>query len=399
MKLRPLSLPQVNMETLVPYGFFWDSGSGSDAVYGYPVFFDINLNVSKTTDMFQSLVDGQYLDPDLTGLVTTTMLLFNPELGLFSLVQVYAKPDPTGGTILDSDMAIFDPDCYDFRHNSNDLVRVVLELVFTVVLVFLLKDECAEFVERFGQGREAGENALAASMRYFGDYKNVIDLTSYIILASAMFNWYQITNANMYFWDVVELRFELYSHGEMGVGRLFELQKAPAASAFELLDKAQRIVNLWASYVTLVGWAIFLLCVQFMKNLDFHPKLGLVTKTFLACGADLLFFCILFAVVHTIYSFVGCILFGNYTSAYADLGTGWLTTFNMMMGNYAPQDDMGQDTSTSLFYWGYIILASTLLLNALLGIILGAYESVNEAANDIKEEDVVSVMMNEVSLV
>ena len=77
----------------------------------------------------------------------------------------------------------------------------------------------------------------------------MLDLSSYIILAVAMFNWYQITNANIYFWAVVELRFNLYSHGEMGVGRLFELQKAPAEDAFELLDKAQRIVNLWSNYV------------------------------------------------------------------------------------------------------------------------------------------------------
>ena len=88
--------------------------------------------------------------------------------------------------------------------------------------------------------------------------------------------------------------------------------------------------------------------------------------------------------------------FGNYTSAYSNLGDGWLTTMQMMVGNYAPQDDLGQDTITSLFYWIYILIASTLLLNALLGIILGAYDQVSEAANAITEEDVVKVMINEV---
>ena len=299
---------EVSLDTLVPYGFFWDSGAGSGDVYGYPVFFDINLNVSKTTDMFQSLVDGQYLDPDLTSLVTTTLLLFNPELGLFALVQVSASPDPTGGTDLSSDMALFDPDFYDFGHNAGDVWRVALEVFFTIVLIYLLKEECVELLDRVRQGQAEGENVAKASLRYFTDPFNVLDLSSYIILAVAMFNWYQITNANIYFWAVVELRFNLYSHGEMGVGRLFELQKAPAEDAFELLDKAQRIVNLWSNYVLVTSIAVMMLCLQFMKNLDFHPKMGLVTKTFGAAAMDLIFFLMLFMIVHTIYSFVGCIM-------------------------------------------------------------------------------------------
>ena len=186
---------EVSLDTLVPYGFFWDSGAGSGDVYGYPVFFDINLNVSKTTDMFQSLVDGQYLDPDLTSLVTTTLLLFNPELGLFALVQVSASPDPTGGTDLSSDMALFDPDFYDFGHNAGDVWRVALEVFFTIVLIYLLKEECVELLERVQQGQAEGENVVKASLRYFTDLFNVLDLSSYIILAVAMFNWYYLDDA------------------------------------------------------------------------------------------------------------------------------------------------------------------------------------------------------------
>ena len=97
----------------------------------------------------------------------------------------------------------------------------------------------------------------------------------------------------------------------MGVGRLFELQKAPAEDAFELLDKAQRIVNLWSNYVLVTSIAVMMLCLQFMKNLDFHPKMGLVTKTFQAAALDLIFFFMLFFVIHTIYSFIGCLVFGE----------------------------------------------------------------------------------------
>ena len=118
---------EVDLQSLVPYGFLNAAGPGSSAVEGFPVFFDINLNKTKAAELFQALVDGRYLDPDFTQRVDTTMLLFNPELGLFTLVQVTAMPSKTGGTTLSSDMALFDPDFYDWDNNPRDLVRTILE--------------------------------------------------------------------------------------------------------------------------------------------------------------------------------------------------------------------------------------------------------------------------------
>ena len=61
-----------------------------------------------------------------------------------------------------------------------------------------LKEECVELLDRVQQGQAEGENVAKASLRYFTDPFNVLDLSSYIILAVAMYNWYQITNANIY---------------------------------------------------------------------------------------------------------------------------------------------------------------------------------------------------------
>ena len=36
----------------------------------------------------------------------------------------------------------------------------------------------------------------------------------------------------------------------------------------------------------------------------------------------------------------------------------------LLVGNYVPQDDMGQDFWTSSYYWFYTLLMSTLMLNA-----------------------------------
>ena len=71
---------EVDLNAVVPYGFFYDSGTGSSDVTNYPVYFDVNMNISRAKDLFQSLVDGQYLDKEATRKVIMEMILFNPEV-------------------------------------------------------------------------------------------------------------------------------------------------------------------------------------------------------------------------------------------------------------------------------------------------------------------------------
>jgi hypothetical protein len=389
---------EIDLDTLVPYGFFWDGGTGSDDVTGFPVFFDINANKSRATELVQLLDDGKYFDDDLTAVATTTMLLFNPEMGIFSYIQISANPDPTGGLLFGSSMDLFDADYYDFAHNKTDVLRTLFEIIFVLKLFYLVWLEVQEFIDLVQEGRphKTCQAWAAASWRYLGSWKNMIDLTSYVVLFSAVGTWISITLVNISFWDSVELRFDLYAQGTMGVGRLFELNKEPAEQAYDMLNQAQIIARFWARYVTLAGAALFILVVQVLKNLDFHPKMGLVSKTFAAAATDLSFFTVLFIVIHTIYSFIGCLVFGNQTDAFSGMGQGWLSTLQMLIGNYVPQDDIGQDNWTSIFYWIYTALANFLLLNALLAIVLGAYDNVVSDAEKVTEDDIINIMYNEV---
>jgi hypothetical protein len=385
---------EVNLASMVPYGFFYDSGSGSDEVESYPVYFDINMNSSRAAELFTSLVDGQYLNEN-TRKATMEMVLFNPELGSFAYVQVQVTPDTTGGIALDSSIALFDADLYDFQHNPADMVRIVFEVLLAGLLFFLLFEEVKEFVERHHQGHILnGEGHVRASMRYFGDVFNMIDLTSYVLLLAAMGTWVLITVSNVTFWDSVALRFELYANTE-ATGRFFELAKGPSADAVDFLSQVAVLSNRWSKYVVLCGSACLILVVQILKNLDFHPKMGMVTKTFFNAATDLAFFFALFASIHTIFSFVGCLIFGNNTAQFADIGAGWLTTLQMLIGNYFPQDDMGQDVWTTSFFWFYTVLVNMLLLNALLAIVLGAYDTVKADGDEILDDDLLVVIWRE----
>ena len=101
----------------------------------------------------------------------------------------------------------------------------------------------------------------------------------------------------------------------------------------------------------------------------------------------------------TVFAFIGCMVFGNLTDSYADLGQGVLTTAQMLMGNYTPQDDMGQNYWTTIFYWFYLVLVQTIMLNALLAIIIGAYDNTKATVDqDTKgTEDLISVIWRDMN--
>ena len=79
----------------------------------------------------------------------------------------------------------------------------------------------------------------------------------------------------------------------------------------DLLDSFSSLVQLRSTYSTILCSSLLVTCLQTLKNLDFHPKLGIVTKTIRGAASDLIFFAVLFLIVQTIYGFLGVLLFGK----------------------------------------------------------------------------------------
>lgn len=162
------------------------------------------------------------------------------------------------------------------------------------------------------------------------------------------------------------------------------MDETPANNAMDLYQKAFDLNTLLAQYLSYSSLSILIVCLQILLKMDFHPRMGLVTRTLNTAKFDLAFFMLLFGLVHTLYAFLGCMLFGNMAAAYADLGTGWLTGMKMLLGNYDPEGDVGQSVWTICFYWSYMVVAFFLLLNALLAIIVEAYDTVKQDTDEDK---------------
>jgi hypothetical protein len=125
-----------------------------------------------------------------------------------------------------------------------------------------------------------------------------------------------------------------------------------------------------------------LLMARVLKNLDFQPKLGLITQTIGEAWSDLYHFGIICMLVLGIYMFQSYYLFGNSIEDFSDLWSSFNTCFNMLMGNNDHNAEILalRPIAGVIFIYTFILIVFFVLLNILLAILVDAYIKVVENA-------------------
>ena len=96
-----------------------------------------------------------------------------------------------------------------------------------------------------------------------------------------------------------------------------------------------------------------------------------------------MFWMTLFGIVAAIFAFIGFVLFGSYSGAFASLGPSFSTCLQMVLQNYDPSLEIELSPQAQLstaYYWTFQIITNFVLLNALLAIIVEAYDGSKRAA-------------------
>lgn len=138
----------------------------------------------------------------------------------------------------------------------------------------------------------------------------------------------------------------------------------------DMLAGLDDIVSASSLYTSLVVISLLLTCLQLLKNLDFLPRLGIITKTITGAATDLAFFFLLYIMVNVIYALLGNIIFGETEKDFATVSESFLTCQLILLGIYEPQDLLEHAVMQQLamlFYWTYLLINFFVLLNALLG--------------------------------
>ena len=144
------------------------------------------------------------------------------------------------------------------------------------------------------------------------------------------------------------------------------------------------VIQLHTTFKLVVSISLILVVLQSLKNMHFHPRLGIITRTLGGASDDLVFFSILFVMLHVIFAYLGVVVFGDYSEDFSSVSEAFLSCVEMLVGLYDPSDVMALSPTPNMaiFYvWFYQIICFFVLLNALLAIIVESYDRTKEESH------------------
>ena len=138
---------------------------------------------------------------------------------------------------------------------------------------------------------------------------------------------------------------------------------------FLLFEKIEDTLHLYDFLATV---ALVTMIIQLLKNLHFHPKLGIISRTVENAFGDLLSFLILQGCIVALYAYLGLMLLGAVSDEFSSF-TRATSTLLLVLTGQLPH--LPPDTNSAIFLWSYTIIAFFIMHNALLAIIVPFLDS------------------------
>ena len=168
-----------------------------------------------------------------------------------------------------------------------------------------------------------------------------------------------------------------------------------AKGEYELLDfteKMRKLAEMKNTYTAINCLSILFFVIRILKILDFQPRMSLITRTLRVASIDLGHYLSLFALIFVGYASVGTLLLGDRLQQFQTFGDSCCELFMIFMGWESMYQIMGQAAGQTkvlassvifqIFYWSWVLVATFLMLNILLAIIVDAYASVKAKMQD-----------------
>lgn len=369
----------------LPFGFFYNGGCNDCTCEDFPVVFPVKMNMTRMGQFATYLSEGNYID-DFTSKIDFQIPVLNYEMGKIVLIHVTFERADFSGWSMDYDITAVTLDLYDWHWHGSfmDTLRHVLEILFLVVFLDLLRVELKEIYETY---QETGQ-----VVGYLFNLGNLLDWVSYTMMLGTFYEWYQYCIMVNHFTSTDDMVYDKFYENDMAVGRFMKSTEG-LANFQHMMENLVELAELRYTYATMLCWTLLLVCLQTIKALDFHPRMGLITKTIQGGLIDLIFFMLLFITINGIYAFMGVIIFGDISEYFTHFSIAFLTLLKLMLGIYDPTDDLKHvtmDTTANYFIWSYQIITIFFLLNALLAIIVESYdrtklEASSEAVSNMAE--------------
>eukprot|EP01050_Picozoa_sp_SAG11_P016282 SAG11_NODE_2202_length_3695_cov_2.007508_1_plen_632_part_00 len=364
--LEKLFTPDEIKPSGVPFGFFFGMGSNSGA--DYPVLFDVNKNRSQVHKMIDILDEGNYFD-QFTSTVEISMVLLNVETQWLTLVTIDSTWTLEGRLQFDYELTLVDVSPYT---TSDDFVRLAIEIAYLVLLVILIGIE--------------GSQMYNAGSLYFTDVYNITDVAGYAMRVAMVVIW--IINVYACYDFEAKLHYDVYAD-PLAVGRILQMGEQIGELQAKF-SEIQNIANLATIYEQLCTFSIIVMVVQLIQKLNFHPRMGVISRTVSLALGDLFFYFLLLSLIVTSYAYLGCLLYGKIVEEFSGIITAIPTMMLTLSGMYDYTSLPDSDSFTcQLFFWSYMVVAFFIMLNALLAIIVDSYSEVSAAGKQAGHDPLV----------
>ena len=156
----------------------------------------------------------------------------------------------------------------------------------------------------------------------------------------------------------------------------------------EMLDDLTTTTQKQSTYKELAAISSILVCVQLLKNLNFHPQFGLISRTLGYALMELFYWLIILLMVAVVYAFTGTLLFGQEAGEFSTIDASLNTCLATLLGATWPLDSLASNVTSNIWTWSYITFGFLVLLNALIGIICEAYDAVKNSTMDFTRDPI-----------
>ncbi|GMH94595.1 hypothetical protein TL16_g12950 [Triparma laevis f. inornata] len=375
----------------LPYGFHYFD-AGSSLFDGFQAFFDINFSNARAKAVFQYLIQGFYFDMQ-TKDVQINFVTVNGHTSSFTLNTINFEFEESGTISMKHSINSFSSEVYA---TSDDFVRMCMELLFIVLSLVNLGTELSEIV--------VAKIETGHFRTYFKSFWNYVDLANLLLFFYSAWFWVQFVRALGVYaprerWEVLE---SLDSEGNF-----LSLDEDESLEMIGFLEDTANLVLIRSRQNFINGVALLLLIMRLLKNLDFQPRLGLVTRTLSNAVVNLSHFILVFGLIFFSYSVMGHLAFGGELEkarrGFHTLMLSMHTCFSILFGDIDLTNDFVNSDNVQIgfvFFYSYMAIVFFVLLNILLAILVDAYMDVKTQAEDSKTmiSEICDVLSNGVSL-
>eukprot|EP00929_Paragymnodinium_shiwhaense_P057130 TRINITY_DN2858_c0_g1_i1.p1 TRINITY_DN2858_c0_g1~~TRINITY_DN2858_c0_g1_i1.p1 ORF type:complete len:896 (-),score=215.12 TRINITY_DN2858_c0_g1_i1:33-2720(-) len=318
----------------------------------------------KAIDILKTLQDNVWLDEQTAQLVIR-LFVMNPDLGIFSKVDVNVFFAPSGEIVPFISSSTFLADPY-----NHGVFIWILDILFLILWIHV----CILALKNYNESRKAGESA-------FGHLTHPWYAIEWLTAAGGLMC--------IIVWIVYILELDKLKERTMDVVQARPQSLTPSAAALlsyenkcdDLSEHTADFCDFLETLRWILGSYIIFLMLRFFKAFEAQPRLAVITQTVVGSQSDFVHFFLVFMSMFWAFAVASMFIFGHRMVQFSSPWFAFCECFEVLLGNF-DWGDLGEEYPLTAFLWfiGFMILIFNIMLNMILAILMDVYGAAKQNA-------------------